>query len=713
MFDKHIRLSNSQRAIIERPLDAKVFLEGPAGCGKTTVAVERILHLMADGVPGSQILLWLPQRTLGEPYYQALSHPGVVAGGNVSVLTLGGLAQRMVDLFWPVVSERAGFKNPNELPVFLTLETAQFYMAHLMQPFLEQGFFDSVVIDRNRIFSQILDNLNKAAVVGFPYTEIGERLKEASLGDPGQLRVYDDTQTCATHFRQYCLAHNLLDFSLQVEIFRDYLWPDFTCRHYLHNTYHYLICDNLEEDTPVAHDVLCEWLAQIESALLVFDSDAGYRRFLGADPGSAYSLKDICTEQESFLHSFVSSPAIQILGARLSQSLLTDASKSLDAGRNLSGDAVKRDGMEIKTALFFQQHRYYPQMLDWVAAQIASLVHDEGVPPSEIVVLAPFLSDALRFLLINRLDALQVVARSHRPSRALRDEPVAQCLLTLACLAHPEWGRQPAPSDVAYALVQAIDGMDLVRAQVLSEIVYRIIDGKPVLSSFDIIRPEMQERITYLLGERYEKMRAWLTYQYEPPDEFDYFLSRLFGELLSQPGYGFHRNYAAGEVTANLVESVKKFRWVAGNVLNKEGLALGKVYMEMVQAGVIAAQYLRSWQAPTNETVIIAPAYTFLMINRPVRIQFWLDVGNSSWSERLEQPLTHPYVLSRSWERGRLWTDVDEVGTSQYALFALATGLLRRCRDRLYLGLSELSEQGYEGRGPLLQGFQRLLRRVS
>ena len=66
-----IYLSPEQLALIERPLDAKIFLAGPAGCGKTTVGVERLLHLMAQGVRGDSILLLLPQRTLGRLYYAA------------------------------------------------------------------------------------------------------------------------------------------------------------------------------------------------------------------------------------------------------------------------------------------------------------------------------------------------------------------------------------------------------------------------------------------------------------------------------------------------------------------------------------------------------------------------------------------------------------------------------------------------------------------
>jgi hypothetical protein len=98
-----------------------------------------------------------------------------------------------------------------------------------------------------------------------------------------------------------------------------------------------------------------------------------------------------------------------------------------------------------------------------------------------------------------------------------------------------------------------------------------------------------------------------------------------------------------------------------------------------------------------------------LMSNRPVSVQFWLDVGSRGWSERLYQPLTHPYVLSRAWEKGRIWTEYDEHAASSEILYRLARGLLRRCRDTIYLGMSEFSEQGYEERGPLLKVFQRLI----
>ncbi|MFC2042878.1 UvrD-helicase domain-containing protein [Chloroflexota bacterium] len=699
-------LSDEQCQIIRQPLDAKLFLEGPAGAGKTTVGVERLLHLLDSGLPGQSILALVPQRTLVQPYFRAIRQPDLTACGLISILTIGGLARRMIDLFWPLIVEEAGFTSKKERPIFLTLETAQYYMAHLVRPLLDEGLFDAVKIDRNRLYSQIIDNLNKSALVGFPYSEFGSRLQAAWTGELSQVRLYEDAQTCADLFRAYCLEHNLLDFSLQIEIFKNHLWVSPSCRNYLTGRYKYLIVDNLEEDTPNTHDLLRDWMPYLNSFLLIYDQDAGYRSFLGADPESAYGLKELCDEKFIFANSFVNSKDMLALGQNVSTEIMR---------RRESSDIRSKGGAtgilngNPRGAFVIEDHRYYPQMLDWVVNKIAELVYEEGLPPGEIVILAPFMSDALRFMLTNRMKNYHIPVISHRPSRSLREEPVTQCLLTLSAISHPEWGLPPSNPDVGYALIQAIEGLDLIRAQILTQIVYRINEGTTVLSSFDQIIPQMQERITYRIGARYERLRSWIMDNRNYHIAFDHYLSRLFGEVLSQPGFGFHNNFEAGLVSANLIESVRKFRRVADKSLTDEGQPLGKEYLLMVQDGVIAAQYLRSWQDFRREAVLIAPAYTYLLSNRPVDVQFWLDIGSRGWFERLNQPLTHPYVLSRSWSQDKLWTDKEEVDTSLELLQRLTMGLLRRCRHKIYMTLSELGEQGYEQRGPLLQAVQRML----
>ncbi len=382
-------LTPSQHVVIEADLSSKLFLSGLAGTGKSTVGVERLKYLLASGVPGDSILVLTPQRTLQEPYLEIIQSPERIAGGEVTPATLGGLARRMCDLFWPLAAEKAGFAHPERPPVFLTLETAQYYMAHIVHPFLDQGYFESVTIDRNRLYSQILDNLNKSAAVGFPFTEIGSRLDSAWLGDPGQRRIYTNAQDCATRFRNFCLQNNLLDFSLQLEVFWDHLWHNQFVHDYLIKTYHHLIYDNIEEDVPRAHDLIREWFPQFDSALLIYDEDAGYRRFLGADVDTAHALHELCNDQVAFDKSFVVSEGIRHLANSLTDAINPIASSL--SNQRIKGRGTNKSTLSIITA------RFYPELLDTTVEQINSLLSNDGLPASEIVILAPYLSDALRF----------------------------------------------------------------------------------------------------------------------------------------------------------------------------------------------------------------------------------------------------------------------------------------------------------------------------
>ncbi len=689
-----------------------IFLSGPPGAGKTSLAIRRLDYLLEEGIPAEQILILVPQRTLATPYYQALRSAQAPAGGLVDVVTVGGLARRTLDLFWPLVAEPAGFAQPNRPPRFLTLETAQYYMDRVVEPFIASGAFDGITISRARLVSQIIDNLNKAAAVGFPAEEIAARLKDAWTGESARLRIYDQVQAVALAFRHACLAQNLLDWSLQIQVFWHHLLPLPQLRRYLLGGYRHLIVDNTEEDIPVTHDLLRIWLPLCESAWVLYDTDGGYRVFLGADPQGALALSGLCRERVVLAESHVTPPEVAALGAALAAPFHTGS----------PGRESRQPQANPLAALRFEVQRFHPQMLDWVAGEVSRLVIEEGLPAGEIAILSPFLSDALRFSLTERLSRYDIAVRTHRPSRQLREEPAARCLLTLAKLAHPAWRRPPPVADVAHALMLAIADLDPVRARLLADIVFRVKDGQPTLTPFHQIIPETQERISYLLGGRYDELWRWIQSHVEgeeSPDGvegLDHFLSRLFGELLSQVGFGFHRDFDAGAVAANLIESVQKFRQSFPPLPQGEGQGqaeggdLALEYIDMVERGVVAAQYVASWQIRPQDAVLLVPAYTFLMMNQPVTVQFWLDAGSRAWAERIYQPLTHPYVLRRDWPEDQAWADEDELRVQEEALGRLILGLSRRCRQRIYLAFSELNERGYEQQGPLQQAVQRLLR---
>lgn len=98
------------------------------------------------------------------------------------------------------------------------------------------------------------------------------------------------------------------------------------------------------------------------------------------------------------------------------------------------------------------------------------------------------------------------------------------------------------------------------------------------------------------------------------------------------------------------------------------------------------------------------------MRNRPVRVQFWVDIGSQGWWSRLDQPLTQPYVLNRNWSEDRKWTDEDEFLNNQRSLLRVVKGLIRRCYGQIHMSTITLNEQGVEERGALVLAMQDVLR---
>ncbi|MEL7627352.1 MAG: hypothetical protein AAGU15_10920 [Anaerolineaceae bacterium] len=668
-----------------------LFLSGPASSGKTSTGLLRLQNILTNS-SNAKLLVLLPQRSLSEPYHQLLRELNLSEGELVSVQTMSSLVRRMISLFWPIISSHQVFKHPFEAPRFLTLETSQYYMAQIVRPMIDQGSFNNVTLPPYRLYSQIIDNLNKSALVGFPFSEIGKRLSSAFIGDASRQNVFSDVQDAVNQFRALCLTNNLVDYSLQVELFCQFIWPNLTFQKYLFNQYSHLIYDNAEEDPPYVHEIISQWLPNLQSALIIYDDQAGYRSFLGADPNSALSLEKQCQQSLVSRENLVSSEQLQEL--RLCIRNLRDCQPNQDLIRQTIGFPTKR-------------LRFFPELLEELTREIEEIRTLPGGKDKKIAILAPYVSDSLRFSLTHNLESLGLKVNVQKSSSSLMQEPVIKTLVLLSKFAHPAWQMRVSFLDTAVALTESIGGLDLLRAHLL-------------LGNFDPLNPYLttlpepviSDRISAEVIARYVALRTWLV-SIDPAEPFDNFLSRLFGEVLSQPGFRLQDNVQAGTSTAVLMESFQKFSLSLDQKMQSDQNSASRAFIEAIDSGLISAFYLSDWESQVDNDVLIAPVMSYLMRNEPVDYQFWLNIGSKGWYERLEQPLTHPIVLSRNWQEGKQWTADNETAYNQANLQRTLSGLLLRCREKVFSLTSDYNEAGVEERGQLLTLFQNLFRKAS
>jgi glutathione S-transferase len=692
-------LTAAQQQIVAFPAHggSVLWVTGPAGCGKSAALHERLASLLRAGERPSQILVLVPQRAQGARYEQHLALLDAPTRGGCDLVTFYGLTRRALALFWPLVSDAAGFARPHDEPTFLTIESTQYYMWQLVAPLIAQdGYFRDVAIRRERLLSQLVDNLNKSALVGFAHTEIQRRLQGAWTGEAQRLITYHQAQECASRFRQYCLQHNLLDFSLVTELFTRHLLPHPLFARYCQQHYRHLLVDDLEENVPAAHRFV-RWAAgQVQSTVLASDPDGGLRVFLGADAAGAAELQDLATQTITLDEPVEGDPGPRALAQALRRRLhQPSADVSVSPQSGVAGQS---------------SHRLWVEMIRWVATTCRQRLA-AGTNPHQIAIIAPYVNEVMRFAIQEELRREGLSLFLLRPSSPLVQDPVVRAVITLGLLAHPDWelAVQDRPwaataEDVALALQVALARLDPVRAHLLATAALSPAN-RALLPVDDVAlgQPRLWERVGYQVREHYGRLQQWLEeWQSARPQPFDIFCQHLFGDLLSTSGFGLFQRPDLARAFGRLAESAYQFAQAVGQDRSDQPERVARDHLELVLGGMASANYMVDWpqQAP-SDAVVLAPAYSYLTRDLCSDYQFWLDLGSDGWWSRPNQPLTQPYVLSDHWVLGQPWRDIEEQQASRTALARILTGLAARCRQGIYLGYSELGLDGREQQGQL------------
>ncbi len=685
-------LTDRQQQIIERPRaeNDTLFIHGPAGAGKSVALTRRLIHLLAQPVRGESILVLVPDRAVRLAWERALVEARLGPHGRPVINTYYGLARQMVDLFWPAVAAEAGFSEPIREPTFLAYETSQYLMYQIAQPLRDKGYFGDLRIRPRRLTSQLLDNLNRAAVNGYAHTEVGERLARADV-NPQRAPLYDQAQQCANLFRQLCLERSALDISLTVEVFWRRLLPQPLFWSYFSRQYRHVIADNVEESVPVAQDMLRRLLASCDSGALAYDEGGGFRILLGIDPDQARRLATACRQNIELPDAFIANPDMRRLSRAVAAQLKQAPPAQEPAGPLTAIAEVKQTGLRS-------------EMIAWTAGRIAQLIHEQAARPADIAVICPYADAVLRFGLQDALRALGVPVQLMRRWISFRDDAVTRGLLTLALLAHPDWQPRPQTFEIAEAFSVMMAGLDLPRAMLLAQ---RVRDPQGALAAPDALSVRDRERIGFAIAESYERLYQWLRdYQAAPSETLDHFLEHFFLEVLLLPAFWSPAGSAERRVAcARLTESARQFRLSAAAIgaAGPESPALGRAYVEMINQGIIAGEYVRPPEADpaAPAELLITPAYNYLLEGRSSDYQFWMDVGSRQWWRPPHQPLTNALVLRESWTPGLLWDEGKDEALRNWLLARMTDGLTKRCRRQIFLCGSDLDSLGQTQDGPL------------
>lgn len=711
------------RATVPPPLEslAKLHVEGPFGTGKTGMALQRLAWLQRTFPDqGLTTTVLVPSSYALQEYRLRLVRRAPRVSNPCRILTFDRLMREAVSLAWPLIAPHLAYEKLEGEPVFLNLETSQYLLAHWVDGMVAEGKFEAVLqhshFSPNRLMSQILDNQVKAALYRYSLEDAYQRLV-AALPPTGKfhggiLNAYRSAFVVSRRFRRHCLRFGLVDRSLMYELFYRILDDAALFEALVVKPCRHLVVDYCEEQDFACHAMLRQLIPRTESCLCLADQDGGFRSFLGAYPEGVERIARLCDVRielspapdsgrrrferrlDSALHQHYAPPAPT---AEFTHALTVHRASPMDESPG-----------QASAILDLGVRDYHPEILEWTADSILDLVHRGGVAPNQIVVLAPNVNNVLRFSMENALSRRGLPFYSHRPSRQLEDEPAARALLSLACQAHPQWNLKPDPMDLRVILLMVLADLEGWRAPVIAQ------EWHNAHRQYQDLPDHLQEQMQSRHGIRYDALRTWIMEyrQEQVATPLDVFFARVHDEVLGRTGFGFRIDANSARITRQLIRSARTFReMVEGFGIGlPEGDTLGSAYVQFVRSGLIGGLYLPP-EGPPAEAIVLSPVSTFLMQNRMVDHQFWLEVNHPAWRMRLHQPMTQPYVLSPERAAAAVWTDLEEEKLGYVLLRRTMMGLARRTRRMIHLGISAMDEAGYSHMGPLLNVVNQMLMR--
>ena len=680
-------LAPTLRPIVAFPADQgrSLFVHGTAGSGKTTALQRRLLSLLAGGTSSYTILTLLPQPGAAQGYREVVSQGGLGPYLDLHLATYSGLAREMVTLFWPAIAGPAGFAAPHRPPTFLSYELAQVQMERVIAPLRSAGAFEGLRLRPQQILSQLLDNLNRAALNGLSLAEMEERLVTTWSGDPERVIYFEQAADAARRFRQHCLDSNSLDVSLIIDLFQHHLVEYPVFRDYLTGRYRHLLVDNVEELAPAGISFLRFLLPSRDSAVLAYDDLGGYRRFLGADPEGAWALREACDEVLELEESLVAGPGMAVLGEFVR--------RRMTGGEPVAAKEAARGVQRVI------QPRYRREMVRQVVQEIGRLQGET------VAIIVPYLDQAVSYALASELEGAGLPHRILRRRGNPRDEPLVRAWLTLAALAHPHWQLGPTEYDVAEGLMLAIGELDWPRAILAAQCLYDR-DG-PSLRPVDTLTASQETRLGKSVVADLATLTGWLE-NWPSARPLDQFFRDLFSDLWEKVRQSEQRGQSAereAAVCAWLAGKAERFRRAAPALGLGETTEQAKTFVAAIFQGLVTGDPLPAHRSEPlvqeREPILVATVYAYMLAGPVVDIQVWLDGASTGWWEIPRQPLSNAFVLTPGWPAGRRWTEADSAAIRNELLARIVYGLSMRCRRKVLLASSDLDERGERQDGPL------------
>ncbi|GEM_PF-342119 len=649
-----------------------ILVKGNSASGKTTLAVSKYRDLIENqNIKSSNILCLFMNR------YQNITWTKDMIFNTSSEIRKSsyyGFIRRELSLYWPYIVENCTEIKINILkPEFASFDATNYAMKALVEHFKKsKGYFQDITSTSSKIASDLISNINNAALSLVPFDEIGTRLYNSlEVNDFLVKETYNQLDEVTGYYISKLLRNGVVDYGLSFYLYNNYLLHD--SRYTSINNIKYLIVDDIDEASPAEQELVFKIINKVDRAYLFYNPKGGLCSYYGANTDYFKSKLNIeyheitldnhfcCNDNFIKLASVIDN---RTHNSYMEEKINEDVPAFIDMSSQLRSEMVQKIILKVEELL------------------------NQGLMPKDIAIICPFNDFIISYELQKKVNELGIsVMETSRKNRFI-DNEYLHPLIVLAVLCNDYKSIRLTKEDYKNFFSFMLR-LDAIRSSLLYPFAQE--EGLQDLSA------EIEDRVGSEAVGKYNELKQWIVNYKVNLMGHECSLGEFFRNAFSQVLIILPKVKEHIEDYIGLYESCEGFI----NTLDKlefKGKSSEERFIEFIRgdgSGFYSMNEIQEMILQDNSIVLTSP-YTYLTSNLSSKVQIWTDINSNIWSPRNARELSNSYVLKSNWNIDDMYTEKEENKNVYGILMSVVNCLLRKCRGELYIYGSEYSLSGFQ-----------------
>lgn len=367
---------------------------------------EKILNIYENIIKNnnyksSNILFLVPNAITKLSYIREIRLP---FSEQLKITTYSHFVQSEVIKYWPIIAENCKeIKKEKISPSFISQSLSEYIIKSYIKKIREEeNYFQDIVATDRSICRNILDNLSKACFNNLDIKTIGEKIYDSKKNRNDLNRYsYTQMQEVIDYYLELMLNNGIIDNSIAVYLYNNYLLNNEDYKRRLKREYNYLIVDSLENASVSESNLIIELLENAKESYIFYDKSKDY---------SSFKNVDITYVEESIIKKFFPEEI-----------------------SNLNEINLKTLYEEKKKIELNENSHLYDEMIESVGDEILQLIK-EGKNLSDMVIISPINNSILDYKISNKLKQNNLQVKNTKIDNKIIDHPYANALVVATCI---------------------------------------------------------------------------------------------------------------------------------------------------------------------------------------------------------------------------------------------------------------------------------------